>query len=399
MRRWIPILLFAGALALVHSEARPATLQWVIPKSERLEMVRTARVEFLVNNATQKIYDERNIINLTCEETGENFSRVKGLFTVYQKNPGKEMFEKQEEYPSDFVIQSTGRFEVDKKLYMPNLRHLPTFPAKDLKKGDTWTAPCELLINSFSVPLNLRFDPEYQIREITQKDGKEIAVIEYRYQINREIAGPGIPADMPRKIMGQNRGVILWDVAGRRPEREKDNYRIVFLFRDSFGSVGTTEFRMLMDTTYSTFAPVKKDEQEKAKKDLEKQIPEGSGISVESDKRGLVLRLGEVFFDFDSYRLRDDTVKNLDAVGTILKSRYPDREIQVEGHTDIVGPRDYNKALSENRAHEVARYLRERTGNDKLSYRGHGSDRPIAENNTEEGRQKNRRVEIIIKMN
>jgi hypothetical protein len=137
--------------------------------------------------------------------------------------------------------------------------------------------------------------------------------------------------------MGQNRGVILWDVAGRRPEREKDNYRIVFLFRDSFGSVGTTEFRMLMDTTYSTFAPVKKDEQEKAKKDLEKQIPEGSGISVESDKRGLVLRLGEVFFDFDSYRLRDDAVKNLDTVGAILKSRYPDREIQVEGHTDIVG--------------------------------------------------------------
>jgi hypothetical protein len=93
MRRWIPILLIAGALALIHSEAKPATLQWVIPKSERLEMVRTARVEFLINNATQKIYDERNIINLTCEETGENFSRVKGLFTVYQKNPGKEMFE------------------------------------------------------------------------------------------------------------------------------------------------------------------------------------------------------------------------------------------------------------------------------------------------------------------
>ncbi|MCX5841118.1 MAG: OmpA family protein [Deltaproteobacteria bacterium] len=111
-----------------------------------------------------------------------------------------------------------------------------------------------------------------------------------------------------------------------------------------------------------------------------------------------MIRLGDVLFDFDSARLRGDSKDKLEKVADLLKSRYPDREIIVEGHTDNIGDREYNQRLSMDRARSVAEYLKQRAGADKLSYRGFGADRPITGNSTSEERQKNRRVEIIIKL-
>ena len=122
-------------------------------------------------------------------------------------------------------------------------------------------------------------------------------------------------------------------------------------------------------------------------------------VGVQPDPRGIAVRMGEVLFDFDSAALRADTKKTLDAVIETLKRKYPDREIIVEGHTDSTGRKDYNQALSDKRAENVARYLSNGAGHDKFSYRGFASGKPIADNATEDGRKKNRRVEIIIKLN
>jgi outer membrane protein OmpA-like peptidoglycan-associated protein len=119
---------------------------------------------------------------------------------------------------------------------------------------------------------------------------------------------------------------------------------------------------------------------------------------VENEKRGLVVRLGEVFFDFDSHNLKESSKTSLEKVSEILKTRYKDREIVVEGFTDSIGESDYNKKLSERRARSVASFMKGKISNDKLSYRGLGEEMPIADNSTDDGRQKNRRVDIIIRM-
>jgi outer membrane protein OmpA-like peptidoglycan-associated protein len=124
-----------------------------------------------------------------------------------------------------------------------------------------------------------------------------------------------------------------------------------------------------------------------------------SGIDVDTEKRGIVLRMGEVLFDFDSYALRPDVQGKLDRVVDIIREKYPDREIIVEGHTDTTGRPENNMNLSNRRARAVAEYLKPGVGHDKFSYRGFGPDRPISDKSTREGRQKNRRVEIIIKLN
>lgn len=117
----------------------------------------------------------------------------------------------------------------------------------------------------------------------------------------------------------------------------------------------------------------------------------GEGIVVIFDS-GLM-------FDFDSYELRPATRENLTQLATSLKE-YDDTELNILGHTDNVGARSYNKTLSLNRANAVEDYLvNHGVESQRLNILGYGETDPIADNDTEAGRQQNRRVEIVIVAN
>ena len=106
----------------------------------------------------------------------------------------------------------------------------------------------------------------------------------------------------------------------------------------------------------------------------------------------------DILFGFDKYNLRPDAQEALKKVAIIIKS-YPEKKVLIEGHTDSEGNEDYNKVLSLKRAESVKQWLMEieRLINIKFQINGWGENRPIAPNDTVDGRQKNRRVEITIK--
>jgi outer membrane protein OmpA-like peptidoglycan-associated protein len=112
----------------------------------------------------------------------------------------------------------------------------------------------------------------------------------------------------------------------------------------------------------------------------------------------------DVLFDFDKADLKAEAVPALERVGTVLKS-YPRSAITVEGHTDGKGLAAYNQRLSERRAAAVVAWLVAHDGLEqgRAAARGAGATRPIAPNSNAdgsdnpEGRQKNRRVEIVVK--
>jgi len=106
--------------------------------------------------------------------------------------------------------------------------------------------------------------------------------------------------------------------------------------------------------------------------------------------------LNNIFFDYDKATLRSESIAELDRLVSMLKNS-PTLRIQISGHTDNRGSAEYNQNLSENRAKAVVDYLIEK-GIDKkrLEYKGYGFVRPIADNNTDEGRQLNRRTEFEI---
>jgi len=109
------------------------------------------------------------------------------------------------------------------------------------------------------------------------------------------------------------------------------------------------------------------------------------------------LVIPDIFFATAKYQLTEKNQALLDSFCNTIKDKNIDSLI-AEGHTDSVGKLSYNQKLSENRANTVAQYIRQKIflSDDKSTIRFYASTRPIATNSTEEGRQKNRRVEIYL---
>lgn len=106
------------------------------------------------------------------------------------------------------------------------------------------------------------------------------------------------------------------------------------------------------------------------------------------------VRINNIFFDTDDYTLLPESFPELDRVAALLKDN-PDLAVEIDGHTDIIGKGEYNFDLSLKRAEVVRDYLVSKGLDSKrFIVKGFGMTKPVADNSTEEGRAKNRRVEI-----
>ena len=104
----------------------------------------------------------------------------------------------------------------------------------------------------------------------------------------------------------------------------------------------------------------------------------------------------DVNFDFDKSNIKPEYYPNLDAQVNFLKQN-PDLVVEIQGHTDNMGPKEYNQKLSEKRATAVMNYLTERgIAQERLSAKGYGFSIPMTSNETKEGRAKNRRVQFSV---
>jgi len=126
---------------------------------------------------------------------------------------------------------------------------------------------------------------------------------------------------------------------------------------------------------------------------LQQQI---DAMNAKPTDRGLVVTLGDVLFDTGKSTLKSSAASNLNSVVAFLV-QYEERTVIIEGNTDNVGNDEYNQGLSERRANSVAAYLvRHGISPNRIDAAGLGENSPVADNNTSEGRQENRRVEVII---
>jgi outer membrane protein OmpA-like peptidoglycan-associated protein len=121
-------------------------------------------------------------------------------------------------------------------------------------------------------------------------------------------------------------------------------------------------------------------------------------LETRREARGLIVSLSDVLFDFDRATLKPGAREKLSKLAGILQA-YPGQYwMEIEGHTDAIGSDQYNVRLSEARAYSVRDYLVQAgiAQNRIVAIRGFGKTRPVATNDTPEGRQMNRRVEIVI---
>lgn len=133
------------------------------------------------------------------------------------------------------------------------------------------------------------------------------------------------------------------------------------------------------------------DEQAEA---LEDELP---GAEIERVGEGIQVTFDSgILFDFDSYNLRAEAREHLTDLAASL-NEYPDSEVLIVGHTDSSGADEYNQTLSEDRANAAGNYLiRAGVTPSRVKMTGLGETEPVAPNETEEGMQQNRRVEVAI---
>jgi outer membrane protein OmpA-like peptidoglycan-associated protein len=143
-------------------------------------------------------------------------------------------------------------------------------------------------------------------------------------------------------------------------------------------------------------AEAKAREAEQTKAEVEQLLKDLSELQGKQTDRGIVLTMGDVLFAFGKADLASGAVRNVDKLAEFLK-KHPERNVLIEGHTDSVGSDEFNLALSQKRADAVKEVLTAKgISPDRMATKGYGKQFPVAGNDTESGRQLNRRVEVVI---
>lgn len=124
-------------------------------------------------------------------------------------------------------------------------------------------------------------------------------------------------------------------------------------------------------------------------------------IDVRNNDKYAIYSLGEnILFDVDQSTIRAGADDNLKQIAESIRKRFDNKKVRIYGFADSTGAKDYNKELSEQRAESVKTWLTS-NGNisgDNLSVEPMGEKQPVATNATAQGRQENRRVQIIVKL-
>jgi outer membrane protein OmpA-like peptidoglycan-associated protein len=119
-------------------------------------------------------------------------------------------------------------------------------------------------------------------------------------------------------------------------------------------------------------------------------------LQTRDSARGLIVNMSDVLFDTGSYTLKPGAREKLAKISGIVLA-HPGLNLQIEGHTDSVGSDEFNQMLSERRADSVRDFLAQQgVPASSISARGFGKTQPVASNDTPEGRQRNRRVELVV---
>lgn len=136
------------------------------------------------------------------------------------------------------------------------------------------------------------------------------------------------------------------------------------------------------------------DQMDRRAEELEDSIP---GADIERVGEGILVTFESgILFGFDSTSVQPAGRQNLTTLASNLE-KYPDSNVLIVGHTDSVGADSYNMTLSERRAESAAAYLRqEGVSAGRIRTEGRGEMEPVSSNDTDAGRQENRRVEVAI---
>jgi outer membrane protein OmpA-like peptidoglycan-associated protein len=339
-----------------------------------------------------------NRIAVTVEEEAGGRARHRGLFRTAERAVGQggASFQWARDYESVFERDRQGYITIDGGYFMPVVRNVPVFPERDLKPGDAWSAEGHEMHDfrdSFGIrePYRIPFTANYTYLGMRERRGKEYPAFSVSYRVFEEpLAVQG--KIWPRRIIEASDQVVYWDFELGQARSYKEEFRVIF----ELSNGRTVEYRGSAEAEILESPEMDKERiAGEIDRDLSRLGIRDTSVRVVDD--GIAISLENIQFDADSAVLRMEEAAKLDKIGEILL-KYRERDIQIGGHTALAGTAEGRRSLSGERASAVADYLIRRGVReaDRVVVRGFGAEQPLGDNGTEEGRRRNRRVEITI---
>ena len=283
---------------------------------------------------------------------------------------------------------------------VPAVRDVPVFPDRPLSAGDEWTGEGRELFDlapTFRIPtvITIPFSVRYTYVGPETIDGRDLELIEveydYRWQPNPSMESEGRlfqESWFPVEVEGAFIQSLWWDGRSGRNYAVDGTFSYIYVMNDGseFSFRGTSAGKAVYAEAMDKEALVR-----------EIQDLERDDVRAEATDQGVKVSLDDINFVPDEAIMLPGQDEKLEGILEIL-SRYPDRDIQVIGHTARISGMGDGQDLSEERANTVARYIIDAgvRAEDRIITRGMGNRQPVGDNATEQGRRRNRRVEIVI---
>lgn len=302
-----------------------------------------------------------------------------------------------EENNIEVTRKSNGELVIDKDAFMPTVRNVPIFPSVPRKTGQSWTGKGEEVhdvrqLFNMKTPIIIPFVATYKYEKDVEIDGTVFNVIEIYYEFFQQNTAANIRAgSLYASTVGYSKQTLFWDNKKGILDHYNEEFKIQMqdVYNNQYLFTGTAHSEI------TEFINVSNDNTLKEIQDTVDNL-NLNNISVKKGEHGLTISIENIQFEPDSNVLLESEKEKIKVIASIL-TQFPN-DLLITGHCADRGTFQARQVLSEERAESVAQYLQELGVRDEyhIFTQGKGSTEPIATNNTEEGRSKNRRVEITI---
>ncbi|MGA2976472.1 MAG: OmpA family protein [Spirochaetia bacterium] len=396
------MLLCCIALMLGNSWISADVFRFGYTKGEKYRIVSQIRESVYVNGKFSHESDILDKIAVMVTDTRADAGCHDVLFQTSERAYGsRATYDWSEEYTSLFWRDGRGAYTIDPSYFMPMVRDVPVFPEGDVQPGDSWAARGSEVHDfraNFGIaqPFQFPISVNYSYVGNEKRDDIDCALFTIDYEIFHTVDAPreGATGMYPVRVAGSSHQKYWWDRAGKRPLYDEESFDFIYTFNtgDEVEYTGDSEGIQIQSQPLDR-AQVAGEIQ----KQLDAQhVPD---VTVAPTDNGVTITLENVTFPPNSDTLLPAEQDKLRRIAEILK-KYPDRDIAVMGFTARAPgytEQDY-QTLSDQRARAAANFLLSIGARDasQMTVRGMGASSPIGDNSTEEGREKNRRVEITI---
>ncbi|HOD14346.1 MAG TPA: OmpA family protein [Spirochaetota bacterium] len=393
-------LLAAAAPHLEADDGGGGTrLKYRYAPGEKYRIVTEISEDVFINGTRSHSSDILNKISVDTAEVKNGSGRLDCFFRMSERIQGRyEAFFLKEDYHSVFWRDERGAFTIDQGYFMPVVRNVPLFPTGAVRPGDAWSAAAEEvhdLRRGYGVerPLHFPVRVQYSYLRNEVREGVNTAVLMIEYNtFHRVPAAAPSSRPMPDKITGTSVQTWYWDIAAGTMHSYEEEFDFIFFLNNG----SNVEYRGTARGSLIRSQPLDRDS---VADELNNKLKEEKldDVTVKKDRNGVSIVLENVQFPPNSPELTDAEKSKLARIASILR-KFPGRDFLVTGHTARIGDEETSRKLSVRRAQAVGDFLvgTGGIGKTRVMTRGMGSGEPVGDNATEEGRRRNRRVEIMI---